>query len=165
MSDEPLKAKQNKLVMSSGDTITIDDWDDSKLQAIRSGEFLRLGDVWINGAQVTQILPADQISDQRELSQIVDGLLKELPPDQLFDRLYAQDTYYGWRREARVRARSQFSLYCRDLNDADGQVVAGSVTSAAELPPVGAAHRYVVVGVLETTRRLVLALADEPGRN
>jgi ribosomal protein S1 len=41
----------------------------------------------------------------------------------------------------------------------------GSVTSAAELPPVGTAHRYVVVGVLETTRRLVLALADEPGRN
>ena len=39
----------------------------------------------------------------------------------------------------------------------------GSVTSAAELPRVGTAHRYVVVGVLETTRRLVLALADEPG--
>ena len=39
----------------------------------------------------------------------------------------------------------------------------GSVTSAADLPRVGSAHRYVVVGVLETTRRLVLALADEPG--
>jgi hypothetical protein len=39
----------------------------------------------------------------------------------------------------------------------------GSVTSAAELPQVGSAHRYVVVGVLETTRRLVLAWADEPG--
>jgi ribosomal protein S1 len=38
----------------------------------------------------------------------------------------------------------------------------GSVTSAAELPQVGSAHRYVVVGVLETTRRLILALADEP---
>jgi ribosomal protein S1 len=40
----------------------------------------------------------------------------------------------------------------------------GLVTSAAELPPVGAAHRYVVVAVLETTRRLVLALAEGPGR-
>jgi len=40
----------------------------------------------------------------------------------------------------------------------------GLVTSAAELPPVGAAHRYVVVGVLETTRRLVLTLAEGPGR-
>jgi hypothetical protein len=39
----------------------------------------------------------------------------------------------------------------------------GSVTSAAQLPQVGTAHRYVVVGVLETTRRLVLARADEPG--
>jgi len=39
----------------------------------------------------------------------------------------------------------------------------GSVTSAAELPQVGTARRHVVVGVLETTRRLVLALADEPG--
>ena len=35
----------------------------------------------------------------------------------------------------------------------------GLVASAAELPPVGTAHRYVVVGVLETTRRLVLTLA------
>jgi ribosomal protein S1 len=39
----------------------------------------------------------------------------------------------------------------------------GSVTSAAELPRVGTTHRYVVVAVLETTRRLVLAQADEPG--
>jgi hypothetical protein len=39
----------------------------------------------------------------------------------------------------------------------------GLVTSAAELPPVGTAHRYVVVAVLETTRRLILTLADEPG--
>jgi len=39
----------------------------------------------------------------------------------------------------------------------------GSVTSAAELPRVGTTHRYVVVAVLETTRRLVLAPAGEPG--
>jgi S1 RNA binding domain len=39
----------------------------------------------------------------------------------------------------------------------------GSVTSAVELPPAGTTHRYVVVAVLETTQRLVLALADEPG--
>jgi len=32
------------------------------------------------------------------------------------------------------------------------------------LPPGGAAHRYVVVGVLETTRRLVLTLAEGPRR-
>ena len=40
----------------------------------------------------------------------------------------------------------------------------GLVTSAAELPRVGTAHRYVVVGVLETTRRLLLTLAEGPGR-
>ncbi|HUA28900.1 MAG TPA: S1 RNA-binding domain-containing protein [Streptosporangiaceae bacterium] len=33
------------------------------------------------------------------------------------------------------------------------------VASAAELPPVGAVGRYVVVGTLETTRRLVVAPA------
>src|SRR5215471_16102708 len=40
----------------------------------------------------------------------------------------------------------------------------GLVASAAELPGVGSAHRYVVVGVLDTTRRLVLTLAEGPGR-
>jgi len=40
----------------------------------------------------------------------------------------------------------------------------GLVASAAELPRVGTAHRYVVVGVLDTTRRLVLTLAEGPGR-
>jgi ribosomal protein S1 len=34
------------------------------------------------------------------------------------------------------------------------------VASAAELPPVGTVRRYVVVGTLETTRRLVVAPAD-----
>lgn len=37
---------------------------------------------------------------------------------------------------------------------------AAAVTSAAGLPPVGTTGRYVVVGVLETTRRLVLVPAD-----
>ena len=40
----------------------------------------------------------------------------------------------------------------------------GSVTSAVEFPQAGTTDRYVVVAVLETTRRLVLALADAPGR-
>jgi hypothetical protein len=35
-----------------------------------------------------------------------------------------------------------------------------AVTSAAELPEAGTVHRYVVVGSLETTRRLVVVPAD-----
>jgi ribosomal protein S1 len=35
-----------------------------------------------------------------------------------------------------------------------------AVATAAELPQVGAVHRYVVVGTLETTRRLVVAPAE-----
>ena len=51
--------------------------------------------------------------------------------------------------------------YCYGVRFGAGR---GLVTSAAELPRVGTAHRYVVVGVLETTRRLVLTLAEGPGR-
>ncbi len=35
-----------------------------------------------------------------------------------------------------------------------------AVATSAELPRVGTVHRYVVVGTLETTRRLVVAPAD-----